>query len=179
MKLSMKSHRTFYIGALLYSVAFASICAEENISKIPWPKVIIDFPLEENTNIKSGIYEISWDEPKDPEIQMGGGSGGHIVKIKIKDLKHDWQGLLVTQSVGRRLLETFKGKPQIENWGRGGGGYYTRQLFRYTGKEFSLVRIDEFETNPRHDNASATTTLPPWLGNGDAPLYFIETRIPR
>ena len=174
----MKSHSTLYIGALSWSVAIASLCAEEIVSKIPWPKVIIDFPLEENTKLKSGFYEISWETPKDPEIQMGGGSGGHIVNIKIRDIKHNWRGLLVTQSVGRRLLEPFNGKPQIENWGRGGGGYYTRQLYRYTGNEYILVRIDEFETNPRHENASATTTFPPWLGNGDAPLYFIKTRLP-
>jgi hypothetical protein len=85
--------------------------------------------------------------------------------------------------VGERLLEDYNGKPQIEIWGRGGGGNWSRCLYRYVSGEYRCVRIDAFEESPRHKNEKAATAEMPSArqGKGDQQedvLYFIETWIP-
>jgi hypothetical protein len=79
------------------------------------------------------------------------------------------------QSVGTRLLSTLRGHPQLEIWGRGGGGSWSRSLIRFVRSEHRCVRIDEFTSvRDRATKPSITATLP----RSDETLYFVETRIP-
>jgi len=161
----------------------AACYAESDIAKIPWPKSVCDFPKGDSITFISGRYEISRRFPTDPAIRAEGGSGGPVVEITIRDTKSQWTATLGEQSVGERLLVDYHGKPQIEIWGRGGGGYWSRCLYRYLSKEYCCVRIDEFEESPRHSNQKAQTTEMPSArhGKGDQQsdiLYFVETRLP-
>ena len=150
---------------------------------MPWPKVVRDFPQEETKSFTSGDFKIEYRIPDDPEIQAAGGSGGPIIEIKLSDIRGSWSTTFLPQSVGERLLEDFKGKPQIEIWGRGGGGYWSRCLYRFVSGRYRCVRIDDFEETPRHHNEKAATSQTPFArhGKGDPQedvLHFIETRIP-
>ncbi len=161
----------------------AAFCAEPNIAKIPWPKMVCEFPQGDPVSFTSGRYEIRFRVPDDPKIQSSGGSGGPIVEIKLRDRKSGWSSILTEQSVGQRLLESYNGRPQIEIWGRGGGGYWSRELYRFLSGEYRSVRIDDFEERPRHHNENAPTAAMPNArqGKGDQQsdvLYFIETRLP-
>lgn len=51
-----------------------------------------------------------------------------------------WLGAV--QSV--TLLSRFHGYYQLEVWSRGGGGYHTRELFRFEHGSFHSIRIDDF-----------------------------------
>ncbi|CAN5903727.1 hypothetical protein BH11VER1_BH11VER1_42170 [soil metagenome] len=168
------------IALLLPTIAY---CKDQGIATIPWPKAVRDFPRGKTKEFTSGNFKIEFRIPDDPEIQAAGGSGGPIVEIKLSDARASWSTSFLPQSVGERLLQDYKGKPQIEIWGRGGGGYWSRCLYRYTADEYRCVRIDEFEETPRHQNDKALTTQMPSSrqGKGDQQsetLYFVETRIP-
>ena len=175
--------KTFF-AAIAFILPISAYCADQSISKMPWPKVVRDFPLGENTKFASRKFKIEFQIPDDPAIQSAGGSGGPIVKITLSDTDSSWRTTLLEQSVGERLLEDYQGKPQIEIWGRGGGGYWTRELYRYLSGSYVCVRIDEFEHIPRHNNKRSSTAELPEEFHGKAPpdgdptLYFIETRIP-
>ena len=167
------------LALLLPTVA---MCAELDIAKIPWPKVVRDFPRGESVTFTSGRYEIGLRVPDNPQIQSLGGSGGPMVEFTLRDLKSHWSTTFTEQSVGERLLEPYHGKPQIEIWGRGGGGSWSRSLYRYISGEYRCVRTDEFEEQPRHNNQKAPTTEMPSArrGKGDQQsetLYFVETRL--
>ena len=87
------------------------------------------------------------------------------------------------QSVCAVLLEPWRNYPQLEIWGRGAGGFWTRELYRFVSGEYRAVRCDEFEEAPRHNNENAPTTKPPFAphGTGDDQgqiLYLVETRLP-
>jgi hypothetical protein len=166
-------------AAVFLSLAVSGYGAEPAITKIPWPKSILDFPAGEKVKFTSGRYEIRFDVPQDAEIQMGGGSGGPIVEITVRDTKSHWSATFGGQSVGERLLEDYHSKPQFELWGRGGGGDWSRLLYRYISGEYRCVRIDDFEENPNNHNSqnAQTATLPEEEQMSDT-LYFIESRIP-
>ncbi|HXM32851.1 MAG TPA: hypothetical protein VN921_04295 [Chthoniobacterales bacterium] len=158
-------------------------CREPDISKMPWPQVIRDFPSGEQAAFTSGRYRISRRFPADPAVRAEGGSGGPVIEITLRDLKSHWFTILTEQSIAERLLEPYAGRPQIEIWGRGGGGYWTRCLYRYVSHEYRCVRIDEFEDWPRHNNEKASTTKPPLAPHGKGDdlgkiFYFVETRLP-
>lgn len=165
---------------LLPVVAF---CAEPDIKTIPWPKMVQEFPQGEQIKFRYGTHEINHRIPADPKIQSAGGSGGPIVEITLRDFKSDWTTTLTTQSVGERILELYHGRPQLEIWSRVGGGSWIRELYRYIGREYRSVRIDEFESISRHKNQRAkTATLPDEFHGrayptGDGTLYFVETRL--
>lgn len=161
-------------------------CTEPDIAKISWPKSVCNFPNDAPDDSKVtftvGAFQISRLTPYDPLIQAAGGSGGPIVEFSVRDIKGHWSTVFTTQSVGERILESYRGKPQIEIWGRGGGGYWSRHLYRYITDEYRCVRTDQFEERPRHNNLNAPTTEMPSArrGKGDQQsdtLYFIETRI--
>jgi len=151
---------------------------------MPWPKLLGEFPAGDESTFVAGDYEVSHSIPKDPKIQSAGGAGGPIVRITLKDRKSLWHASITTQSVGERLLAPYVGRPQIEVWGRGGGGSWTRELYRYENGEYRSVRIDEFEQQPKHNNQKASTAILPNEFHGKAPpegnptLYYVETRIP-
>jgi len=169
---------------LLCLLAFASLLhAEDELAHISWPKPVCDFPKGDNVTFTSNGYVVKFRIPDDPDLQSTGGSGGPIVEITLNDSKSSWKTTFTEQSVGERLLENFKGRPQIEIWGRGGGGYWSRGLYRYISGEYRCVRIDDFEEQPRHNNQNAPTTEMPDArqGKGDQQedkLHFIETRLP-
>jgi hypothetical protein len=143
-----------------------------------------EFPAGEQVSFVSGRYEVRHRIPDDPTIQSAGGSGGPIVELTLRDRKSGWHTRFTTQSVGERLLVSWHGKPQIEIWGRGGGGSWTRELYRFIEGEYRSVRIDEFEHVPSHHNQKApTATLPDEFHgkappDGDPTLYFVETYLP-
>ncbi len=162
-----------------------AVCqAEPSIKNMQWPERLHEFPAGDDFTFVSGDYDVSHSIPEDTKIQAAGGSGGPIVKITIKDRTGLWQASLTTQSVGERLLAPYLGRPQIEVWGRGGGGSWTRVLYRYVNGEYRSVRIDQFEQHPQHENQKASTAILPDGFHGKAPpegnptLYFVETRIP-
>ena len=167
------------LAILLPLTAF---CVEEDLAKIPWPKSVRDFPDGEKVTFTCGAFIICRSVPDDPKIQAAGGSGGPMVKFSLRDTKSTWSTTFTEQSVGESMLELYRGKPQIEIWGRGGGGYWSRSLYRYISGEYRCVRTDEFEERPRHNNAKAATAEIPFArrGKGDQQsdiLYFVETRL--
>lgn len=167
--------------ALLFP--FTAFSGEPAIEKSPWPKVLRDFPRGEQVEFVSGNFKIRCKPPDDPGVQSLGGSGGPMLEFTVSDTKHKWSATFTEQSVGERLLESYQGKPQIEIWGRGGGGYWSRSLYRFTSGHYRCVRIDQFEERPRHDNQKAPTTEMPAARRGEGDqisetLYFVESRVP-
>lgn len=166
-----------------------TVSKKEDIAKIPWPEAVLDFPSiswepsSEEFRLSSEEYEITRRHPTDLDVLGGSGSGGHWVEIELRNTKSLWSATFTTQSVGGRLLEDHDGWPQVENWGRGGGGYWTRSLYRYVSGEYKCVRTDEFlewTTPVIEDNP---TTEPPFSPHGEDDergkrLHFVETRIP-
>ena len=158
-------------------------CGEPDVTKIPWPKAIRDFPSGEKATFTSGRYKITRRLPADADVRAAGGSGGRIVEIILRDTESHWSATFVPQSIAERLLEDFAGRPQLEVWGRGGGGYWSRALYRYISGEYRCVRVDEFEESPRHNNQGAPTTKPPFAPHGEGDergqtLYLVEIRLP-
>ncbi|GAA5128951.1 sigma-70 family RNA polymerase sigma factor [Luteolibacter yonseiensis] len=160
----------------------------EDIAKIPWPEVVMNFPpvaadpAEDDVRLAFDLYQIIRRQPA--ELSRLGGSGGRMIEIEVREVTSSWSSTVTLQSVGGRILADHDGKPQIENWGRGGGGHWSRQLYRYVAGEYKLVRIDKFlewiepgiENNP--------VTEPPFLPHGEGDdrgkvLHFVETRIPK
>ena len=161
----------------------AAMGAEPDIAKIPWPKALQDFPRGEAVSFTSGNYRISLRVPDDPAIQAAGGSGGQMVEFTLRDTKGPWSATLTEQSVGERLLESYDGRPQLEIWGRGGGGSWSRSLYRYISGEYRCIRTDAFEEAPRHNNQNSPAAEMPSARRGKADqqsekLYFVETRLP-
>lgn len=159
------------------------VASEPSVAKMAWPKALRDFPRGEAITLTSSGYQITRHIPNDPGIQAAGGSGGPMVEFNLRDSQKRWQATFITQSIGERLLKSYHGKPQIEIWGRGGGGNRTRCLYRYLSGEYRAVRFDDFEESPRYQNQKAPTTTMPSArrGKGDQQsevLYFVETRLP-
>lgn len=156
----------------------------EDIAKIPWPNALVNFPpvsAGDDARLSFGRYEITRRRP--PDLVGGSGTGGHWVEIELRDTKSSWSSTSTMQSVGGRLLEDHGGRPQIENWGRGGGGNWTRQLYRNISGEYKRVRTDEFLQWIRPGIENSPTTEPPFGPRGEDDLigrilYFVETRIP-
>jgi hypothetical protein len=142
-----------------------------NIADDPWPKKLQEFPLEgDSTTIKD--FKIT---AKESANQEAAGSGGAMYDITIQNTKTGEKRLLEDQSIGIVILDFYHGWPQLEIWGRGGGGSYSRSLYRFEKGAYAYVRTDEFtvyEFNSK--NKSITTTMP----RSDDTLYFVETRIP-
>lgn len=170
-------------SAAVFALTLAARGGEQDITKIPWPKVVAEFPQESPATFTVGRYQISFREPNDPQIQSLGGSGGPMVEYVLRDKKTGWKATLLEQSTGQRVLEDYRGRPQLEIWGRGGGGSWSRELYRYIDGEYRSVRLDEFEETPHHHNEGALRAEMPSSrqGRGDDQeehLYFVETRLP-
>jgi hypothetical protein len=141
------------------------------IATDPWPKKIMDFPAGVDT-VKINSFKITIRDSKD---QRGGGTGGGMVDIIVKNLHTGAERIGSAQSVGIRILETYHGWPQFEIWGRAGGNSWCRSLYRFTGKDYEYVRTDDFTENEfMAKDKSRTTTMP----GDDGMLYFVETRVP-
>lgn len=163
--------RTFFFGLLA-----VVLTARADLAKEPWPEAARDFPDETPCTLTEGGVRISISEPGDPEIRKMRGSGGPMLTFTVLNEKSGWKQVFYKQSVGTRWLAPFEGHPQLEIWGRGGGGFYTRCLTRLVRGKYRCVRIDEFiNVRERSTQPSITTTLP---RSGEV-LYFVETRMPK
>lgn len=162
--------RSLFLGLLV-----AVLTARAELATEPWPKVVREFPFEFPCTLTEGGFRITISEPGDPEIRKMGGSGGPMLKFTVLNEKSGWKQVFYDQSVSVRWLTSFEGRPQLEIWGRGGGGFYSRCLTRLVGGKYRCVRIDEFiNVRERSTQPSITTTLP---RSGEV-LYFTETRMP-
>jgi hypothetical protein len=151
------------------------IAARVGIASEPWPQVLQEFPRGLPSKIARDGFAVVITEPRSASTRDGGGSGGPMLTFTVSKQKTGWASSFDDQSVGTRLLKFYHGYPQLEIWGRGGGGSYSRCLHRFVRGEYRCVRIDEFtEFEESARNKSITTTLP----GGNERLYFVETRIP-
>ena len=148
-----------------------------------WPQRVRVFPAELPTTMSHSGFRIAIHRPDDPDMRAGGGSGGPMLEFTVLNSRTGHAHTFYAQSVCAVLLELRSGYPQLEIWGRGGGGYWTRGLYRFVSGEYRAVRYDEFEESPRHQNEKAPTTKPPFAPHGEGDergqlLYFVETRLP-
>lgn len=163
--------RSFFLGLLV-----AVITARADLATEPWPGVLREFPYDVPCTLTQGGFRITISEPGDPEIRKMGGSGGPMLNFTVLNEKSGWKQVFYNQSVSTRWLTPFEGHPQLEIWGRGGGGFYTRHLTRFVRGRYRCVRSDEFTNfRERSTQPSITTTLP---RSGEV-LYFTETRMPK
>ena len=144
----------------------------------PWPVRIHAFPqyvtVEQDLPKTFGDrrFKITISEPTDAAIRQEGGSGGPMLAFTIKDSEAGSKFTFYNQCVNGALLEQYHGHPQLEIWGRGGGGYFARELIRFVHGRYRSVRIDRFVADKeRAEHPSVTTTLP----GDDLTLYLIET----
>ncbi len=159
-------NRLFFIFLLLLSIVCRGDVATE-----PWPKKLQDFPLKKGVltvrNFKITVHHAA--------NQEASGTGGSAYDFTILDLRTGAKRHFTDQSAGVAILEFHHGWPQIENWGRAGGGSWSRSLHRFTQRDYEYVRTDvftEFDFNAK--DKTRTTTLP----NDEDILYFVETRLP-
>jgi hypothetical protein len=166
-----------------FSLLLLSSSVQADIATEPWPQRVRVFPAELPATISHGGFRIAIHRPDDPDIHAGGGSGGPMLEFRVLRSRTGQTHTFYAQNVCAVLLEPRSGYPQLEIWGRGGGGYWTRGLYRFVSGEYRAVRYDEFEESPRHQNEKALTTKPPFAPHGTDDergelLYFVETRIP-
>ncbi len=134
-----------------------------------------EFPYEVPCTLTQGGFRISISQPADPEIRKQGGSGGPVLTFTVLNEKNGRKHVFYDQCVSMRWLAPFEGHPQLEIWGRGGGGVYSRCLTRLVRGKYRCVRIDQFTNfRERSTQPSITTTLP----RSSEMLYFIKTRLP-
>jgi len=146
------------------AVCFADVAAE------PWPKKLQDFPLKSHTLTIGGFKITIRESPS----QEGAGTGGAMYDFTIKSTYTGAKRTFTDQSVGVAVLEFHRGWPQLEIWGRAGGGSWCRSLHRFTGRDYEYVRTDEFtEFDFNAKDKIRTTKMP----HDEDILYYVETRI--
>jgi hypothetical protein len=151
-------------------------CAALAADKYPgWPKIIRDIPYGEDVTVTIPEFSIRYFIPKNPEIQMAGGSGGPIGRINITNQETKRTASFDFQTVGARILEFKNGYPQFEIWSRAGGGVWCRQLYQFRKGKFQNVQIDEFTQFPLDATDKAVTTT---LTRSEDILYYVGTRYP-
>ena len=171
--------RFLFFACFLFVAGFgrADVAAES------WPRPVRTFPAKLPATISHGGFRLTISTPDDARIREGGGSGGPMLAFRVANRGGGHAVTFYTQSVCAVLLASWHGRPQLEVWGRGGGGYWTRCLHRCVSGKYHCVRCDEFEEWPRHSNARALTIRAPFDPNGEGTelgriLYLVETRIP-
>ncbi|EDY20272.1 hypothetical protein CfE428DRAFT_2196 [Chthoniobacter flavus Ellin428] len=159
------------IRLLILSVLLCGLHCRADITTEPWPKKLQDFPSKARIltlrNFKITV--------RPSNNQEGAGSGGGIYDFTIQNTSTGAVRRFTEQSVGVAILEFCHGWPQLEIWGRGGGGNWSRGLIRFTRRDYEEVRVDaftEFDFNAK--DKTRTTTMP----GGDDTLYYVETRLP-
>ncbi len=159
--------RFLTITLLLSTFCYADVMTD------PWPKKVRDFPQGNETLVLLGFKITCRNSPD----QTGSGTGGHMEDITIQKVKSGAKLALTTQCWGSvAILESHRGWPQLEIWGRAGGGNWSRSLFRFTGHEYECVRIDDFNANGANAKDKSNTASAP---NGeDAGGYYVGSRIP-
>ena len=178
----MNSHSLIF--CLAFVLTFGSRLMSADIASEAWPKRIQCLFGEPPVSITVGDFTVTLATPKSAEIRAMGGSGGPVMEFTVNNRRNNQKHTFNEQSVGASVLEDWQGFPQFEIWGRGGGGYWTRGLYRVVNGQYQAVRYDEFEEWPRHKNEKAATLAPPFTpfdknDDGGGKLYFVETRIPK
>ena len=178
----MKSHSLIF--CLAFGLTFGSRLMSADIASEAWPKRIQSLFGKPPVSLTVGDFTIMLATPKSAEIRAMGGTGGPVMEFTVTNRRNNKKHTFNEQSVGASVLEVWQGFPQFEIWGRGGGGYWTRGLYRVLNGQYQAVRYDEFEVWPRHKNEKAATLDPPFTpfdksDDGGGKLYFVETRIPK
>ena len=134
-----------------------------------WPKIVVDpsGPVATYEHFRVSIAAAA--------DQTDSGTGGEVSDIKIKNMRSGKVLTIEVQCVGWRVLEKYKGYPQIETWGRGGGGSYSRQLFRVESGEYKAIRDDGFD---RNINDASRKDVIASVPGGEGPLYYTGTMYP-
>lgn len=141
-----------------------------DVATEPWPKKLQDLPNSGTLAIKNFKIGV-----RQSPNQEGAGSGGGMYDFTIQNTRTGAKITFASQSVGIAVLESYRGWPQLEIWGRAGGGSWCRSLHRFTGHNYEYVRTDEFTEFDFHaKDKTRTTTMP----HETDLLYFVETRIP-
>ncbi|MCX6836373.1 MAG: hypothetical protein NTX35_01000 [Verrucomicrobia bacterium] len=169
--------------ALSASLLTGLLHSDDEILTDKWPEGVAILKTSEAYTTKAGDFTISITTPESAEIRAMGGSGGPMMKFSVQRAADGKKIEFYEQVVCAVLLPTWRGFPQIEIWGRGGGGYWSRGLFRFTGGEYKAARYDQFEEWPRHGNEKAETVEPPFRPHGEGDdagmkLYLIESKKP-
>jgi hypothetical protein len=168
----MKTPLLFWLCLPVLLVA-APLCCPAGIATEPWPTKIMDFPTEKDAVTIQG-FKITVRSSND---QTGAGTGGTMVDITVENLRTGAKRTEQEQTDGVAILQFYHGWPQFELWGRGGGGSFSRSLYRFTGKDYEYVRTDEFtayDSEAKDKNRTAVRA-----GDDEKTLlYFVETRIP-
>ena len=148
---------------------FTTFCFAD-VAQEPWPESLRDFP-EPGAHVVGG-FRITVKEAVD---QTAGGSGGAIYDIIVRSTHIGASCAVNDQCVGVRVLALFQGWPQLEIWGRAGGGYWSRTLYRRVKGVYKSVRTDEFTENKVVAKDKGRMTTMPKV---ETTLYFVETRLP-
>jgi hypothetical protein len=73
----------------------------------------------------------------------GGGSGGRSWSIYDK-IAGKWK--MIGEGQGAPIIcSKYNGYHQIAMWGRGGGGNFTKELLRFEGDRYHLVRLEDWK----------------------------------
>ncbi len=135
-----------------------------------WPKIVADLSGP-NGSYKN--FRISISPAAD---QTGAGTGGAIEDIKVKNTNTGRVLQIETQCVDVRILEIYHGFPQLELWGRGGGGSFSRRLFRVEKGKYKAIRDDLFDANINDALRKDVTASVP--GYQDT-IYYTGTMYPQ
>lgn len=147
-----------------------SVTCYGDVATEPWPKKLHDLPSSKPLVVQG--FKIT---ERDAADQEGGGTGGGMSDVVVQNTRSGAKRSLHTQSVGIAVLALFHGWPQLEIWGRAGGGSWSRSLYRVIDHDYQYVRTDEFtEFDFNAKDKTRTTTMP---GSEDI-LYYVETRLP-
>lgn len=134
-----------------------------------WPNIVVDpsCPTAKYQHFRISVA------PADDQTDSG--TGGQVMDIKIKDTRSGKVLTIEEQGVGWRVLEKYNDYPQIEVWGRGGGGSYSRQLFRVEDGKYKAIRDDLFDVRVEDAKRKDVTATVP---QGEGPLYYTGTMYP-
>jgi len=154
----------------LLNVAFV---ARADVMSEPWPRKVRDFPTDLPSNLIQGRFRITISDPIEAKRRELGGSGGPMLEFNIRNWKLRLSITFYDQSIATVLLESFHGYPQLEVWGSGGGGSWSRELIRFVRGKYRSVRIDEFTEDKALAKKKSVTVVHPLSGET---LYFVETR---
>lgn len=166
----MKVTPLFCIAALAFTCA--DVHGWTGVSGKPyegWPKVEKEMISPTMTD---GHFRIKVVKATD---QSGGGTGGAIFDLNVENMRTGKTLQIEGQSVGTRILETYHGYPQIEIWGRGGGGSYSRVLYRVEQGAYRAIRDDLFDVHSSLALRKDVTAIRP---GGEATLYYKGTMYP-
>jgi hypothetical protein len=145
-----------------------------DLSADRWPAAIRDLPQDNPVKVRYRGCTVEVAEPSDASVRAGGGSAGPMLTFTIRTSAGHATSF-DEQSIGARLLEFYRGYPQLEIWTRAGGDNFTRGLHRFTSGKYRCVRLDDFT---RYKSAAKNPAVVAILPDSTEKLYFVATRTP-